>query len=125
MIHHAVEMSDLRASFEVCVYPRPPQLVGSVNRRPSGRQRTWCSDERRARAPARCARLSGDVSDVDDNVGMLIASTSQQRAGWRCLRALTTAAAIDVDILTCADEPTGALAAQRIACEIADRVTGQ
>src|SRR4051794_2328499 len=54
--------------------------------------------------------------------GMLIASTSQQGAGWRCLRALTTAAAIDVDILTCADEPTGALAAQRIAREIADRV---
>src|SRR4051794_31485514 len=54
--------------------------------------------------------------------GMLIASTSQQGAGWRCLRALTTAAAIDVDILTCADEPTAALAAQRIAREIADRV---
>jgi hypothetical protein len=102
-----------QVSRSVCVYPPPPQLVDSVNRRPSGRQRTWCSDERRARAPARCARLSGDVSDVDDNAGILIASTSQQGAGWRCLRALTTAAAIDVDILTCADEPTGALAAQR------------
>ena len=56
---------------------------------------------------------------------MLIASTSQQGAAWLCLRSLTTAAAIVVDILTCSDDPTGALAAQRIAHEIASRVAGQ
>ena len=65
------------------------------------------------------------VGQVDDNAGMLIASKSQQGEAWLCLRALTTAAAIVVDILTCSDDPTGALAAQKIAREIAGRVAGQ
>ena len=65
------------------------------------------------------------VGQVDDNAGMLIASKSQQGEAWLCLRALTTAAAVVVDILTCSDDPTGALAAQRIAREIASRVAGQ
>ena len=56
---------------------------------------------------------------------MLIASTSQQGAAWLCQRALTTAAAIVVDILTCSDDRTDALAAQKIAHEIASRVAGQ
>jgi hypothetical protein len=64
------------------------------------------------------------VGQVDDNAGMLTASNSQQGEAWLCLRALTTAAAFVVDILTCADDPTDALAAQRIAREIARRVAG-
>ena len=58
---------------------------------------------------------------------MLIASTSQQGAVWLCQRALTTAAAIVVDILTCSDDPTDALAAQKIANanEIASGVASQ
>jgi hypothetical protein len=69
--------------------------------------------------------VTWQVGQVDDNAGMLIASTSQQGAAWLCLRALTTAADAVVDILTCSDDPTGALAAQRIAHEIASRVAGQ
>jgi PknH-like protein len=69
--------------------------------------------------------VTWDVGQVDDNAGMLIASTSQQGEAWLCLRALTAAAAIVVDILTCSDDPTGALAAQRIARAIASRVAGQ
>jgi hypothetical protein len=65
------------------------------------------------------------VGQVDDNAGMLIASKSQQGEAWLCLRALTTAAAVVVDILTCSNDPIGALAAQRIAREIAGRVAGQ
>jgi hypothetical protein len=69
--------------------------------------------------------VTWDVGQVDDNAGMLIASTSQQGEAWLCLRALTAAAAIVVDILTCSDDPTAALAAQRIARAIASRVGGQ
>jgi hypothetical protein len=69
--------------------------------------------------------VTWDVGQVEDNAGMLIASNSQQGEAWLCLRALTATAAIVVDILTCSDDPTGALAAQRIAREIAHRVAGQ
>src|SRR4029077_8837091 len=53
----------------------------------------------RACAPASYTYSTGDgqqdvtwqVGQVDDNAGMLIASTSQQGAVWLCQRALTTA----------------------------------
>ena len=69
--------------------------------------------------------ITWHVGQADDNAGVLIASTSQQGAAWLCQRALTAAAAIVVDILTCSDDPTGALAAQKIARQIAGRVAGQ
>jgi PknH-like protein len=86
----------------------------------------------RACAPATYTYSPGDgqqdatwqVGPVDDTGGMLIASTSQQGATWLCQRALTTAAAIIVDILTCSDDPS-AMAAHRIARAIASRVAGQ
>ena len=59
--------------------------------------------------------ITWHVGQADDNAGVLIASTSQQGAAWLCQRALTAAAAIVVDILTCSDDPTSALAAQKIA----------
>lgn len=69
--------------------------------------------------------ITWHVGHADDNAGVLIASTSQQGAAWLCQRALTAAAAIVVDILTCSDDPTSALAAQKIARQIAGRVAGQ
>ena len=69
--------------------------------------------------------ITWHVGQADDNAGVLIASTSQQGAAWLCQRALTAAAAIVVDILTCSDDPTSALAAQKIARQIAGRVAGQ
>lgn len=69
--------------------------------------------------------VTWDVGQVEDNGAMLLAPTSQQGAAWLCQRALTAAAAIVVDILTCSNDPTDALAAQRIAHEIAGRVAGQ
>ena len=50
--------------------------------------------------------ITWHVGHADDNAGVLIASTSQQGAAWLCQRALTAAAAIVVDILTCSDDPT-------------------
>jgi hypothetical protein len=69
--------------------------------------------------------VTWNVGQVGEDAGMLIASTSEQGAVWLCQRALTTATAIVVDTLTCSDDQAGALAAQRIAREIAGRVAGQ
>lgn len=66
-----------------------------------------------------------NVGESGEAAGTLIASTSQQGANWLCSRALTAAANLVVDVLTCSSDALSAMTAHTVAAEIAARASTQ
>ncbi len=81
-------------------------------------------------APGRYTYATGSDDDaaswtvvpLEENRGILTASSIQVGTVWLCQRALTAAAAVVVDVLTCSSDPAASQGALTIAQQIADRV---
>ncbi|QEM45703.1 sensor domain-containing protein [Mycolicibacterium grossiae] len=67
-----------------------------------------------------------NVGESTQDGAVLTVSTSQQDATWLCQRALSAAAAVVVDVLTCSGDDRSAMAAAAtVAQQIAARATNQ
>jgi hypothetical protein len=66
-----------------------------------------------------------NVGESTRGGAVLTVSTSQQDATWLCQRALSAAAAVVVDVLTCSGDDRSAMTAGTVAQQIAARATSQ
>ena len=66
-----------------------------------------------------------NVGESTQDGAVLTVSTSQQDATWLCSRALSAAAAVVVDVLTCSGDDRSAMTAGTVAQQIAARATNQ
>jgi hypothetical protein len=88
---------------------------------------TWasCANGQYTYRAAGEAPVTWTVGHITNANGLLVATLTQQDGdGWTCQRALTAAANVAVDILTCSYQPTDQ-AAVTMARQIADKITGQ